>query len=178
MADVGWHLVDMVIGLANAGKNCVPKIAYSRLFHVRRTQDYDCEDSAEVILDFPTSFGKTTAKLTVSRIGHKEVEEIIITGEKGVLTLDGNEINVQFEHKNGQIRLYHNASQSAYCQNDVEIMFAGIHQQVRAASEGVSPALKHTYDTYRTQDLVVTRTLQAIYRHASNEVLKGTAGKI
>ncbi|KAL9611162.1 MAG: hypothetical protein Q9167_004184 [Letrouitia subvulpina] len=172
MADVGWHLTDMVIGLANVGQNCVPKVAYSRLFRVRRTQDYDCEDSAEVILDFPMSFKKTTAKLTVSRIGHNEVEEIIITGERGVLTFDGNEVSVQFEHENGREHFRHNPSQAAHCQSDIEIMFAEFQQQVRAAGEGLSPALKHTHDTYRTQDLVVTKTLQAIYRHASDEDLK------
>ncbi|KAL9046526.1 MAG: hypothetical protein Q9214_000659 [Letrouitia sp. 1 TL-2023] len=48
-------------------------------------------------------------------------------------------------------------------------MFAEFHQQVRAAIEGLSPDLKHTYDTYRKQDLVVTKTLQAIYQHASDE---------
>ncbi|KAL9040307.1 MAG: hypothetical protein Q9214_004540 [Letrouitia sp. 1 TL-2023] len=47
MADVGWHLMDMVIGLANVGRDSVPDVAYSRLFRVRTTQDYDCEDSAE-----------------------------------------------------------------------------------------------------------------------------------
>lgn len=37
MADVGWHLIDMVIELANFEQDCVPEVAYSRLFHVRKT---------------------------------------------------------------------------------------------------------------------------------------------
>lgn len=33
MADVGWHLLDMVIGLTSMPPGCTPTVAYARLFH-------------------------------------------------------------------------------------------------------------------------------------------------
>ncbi|KAL9008585.1 MAG: hypothetical protein Q9180_009488, partial [Flavoplaca navasiana] len=44
LADVGWHLLDMVIGLANPNDEVVPVVEYSKLFYVRPFHGQDCED--------------------------------------------------------------------------------------------------------------------------------------
>ncbi|KAL8696598.1 MAG: hypothetical protein Q9224_002711 [Gallowayella concinna] len=166
MADIGWHLVDTVIGLADAGQQSTPGVVYSRLFHIRGAHGHDCEDSAEVILEFPTQPNKMTAHLTVSRIGHKETEDIIITGEKGAMVFDGKQLGVYFETTAGRENLHYDSHQDAEHMSDVGIMFTRFYQQVHSVKAGGLPSVQAEYETHRKQDIIVTRTLHAIYQHA------------
>lgn len=172
MADVGWHLVDMVTGLATVGQYGVPIVEWSRLSHVRRSQKDDCEDSAEVILGFPSKRNEMTAHPTVSRIGHEETEEIICTGEKGVMTFDGRTVHVYFLPAAGRENLHYDPRQDPEHPSDVEMMFANFHQQIHTVRTDGPLTMQSESELHRTQDMIVTRTLQAIYRHANDRRLK------
>ena len=43
MGDVRWHIVDQVLSLVGDGS--IPKVAYSKMFHIRAYQGHDCEDT-------------------------------------------------------------------------------------------------------------------------------------
>ena len=166
MCDIGWHLLDMVIGLLGIPSQCTPRVVYSRLSYVRDSQEHDCEDSAEISLEFPSSYDKLSAYLSVSRIGHKKLEEIVVTGTKGVLTFDGNDVCVHFEPAARKQDLVYNTVQDKASQTDIGAMFQMFYYQVHNAQHGVLPATDNLFSLHRAQDLIVTRTLQAIYQHA------------
>ena len=172
MADVGWHLVDMVIELATVGQHGVPIVEWSKLSHVRRSQRHDCEDSAEVILEFPSKRNGMTAHLTISRIGHEEIEEIICTGEKGVMTFDGRAVHVYFVPEIEKKNLRYDPRQDPEHKSDVEMMFAKFYHQVHTMQVDGPLTMQSQYELHRTQDMIVTRTLQAIYRYANDRELK------
>lgn len=170
MVDIGWHLLDAIIGLVNI--DYLPTVAYAKMFHVRGAQGHDCEDSADVILELPSTANGTTAHLEVSRVGHKEIETITITGEKGILTFDGDEVCIHLEPATGNAHLHYNPSQAADYRSDIERMFAAFNGQVQAAKAGLPLAMQHVCNDYRVQDLIVTQTLQAIYQHANKQLIK------
>ena len=172
MADLGWHLVDMVTDLATIGQHGIPVVEWSRLFHVRRTEGHDCEDSAEVILGFPSQRNRMTAHLTVSRIGHEETEEIICTGEKGVMTFDGKNVHVYFVPAAGQENLHYDPSQDPEHKSDVEMMFTDFYQQIQRVKTDGLRTMHSESELHRMQDMIVTRTLQAIYRPSNNQELE------
>ena len=172
LADIGWHLVDMVTGLATIGQNDVPVVEWSRLYHVRQIEKHDCEDSAEVILGFPSQSNRTTAHLTISRIGHEEKEEIICTGEKGVMTYDGKTVHVYFVPTVGKENLHYDPRQDSKHKSDVEMMFAKFYQQVHTVKCDGPSTTQADSQVYRTQDMLVTRTLQEIYRQANYRELE------
>lgn len=41
MADIGWHLLDIVVGLVGATPNCPSSVLYFKVFHVRSHHGYD-----------------------------------------------------------------------------------------------------------------------------------------
>ncbi|KAI4268890.1 MAG: hypothetical protein L6R38_007684 [Xanthoria sp. 2 TBL-2021] len=169
MADVGWHLLDMIIELANSINECTPTVDYSRLFYVRTSHGHDCEDSADIVLGFHHTTNRMTAHLNISRIGHQPTEEVIITGENGVLVFNGSEIFVHFEPRVGKEHLYYKPSDASDYQTDIAMMFAGFHDHVHSVVSGSSPGSHQGYTAYRSQDMVVTRTLQAVYQHANKQ---------
>ena len=163
LADLGWHLLDMIIGLANPNDEVVPVVEYSKLFHVRGSHGQDCEDGAHVVLGFSNSSHEITAHLTISRIGHQATEQVIITGEKGVLVFNGSEISVHFE-PGANTEPYHcRPSDAPYYETDVTRMFKELYIQVCSVLAGSLPSSITNYTAYRIRDRVVTRTLQAIY---------------
>ncbi|KAL8767666.1 MAG: hypothetical protein Q9209_005925 [Squamulea sp. 1 TL-2023] len=143
MADVGWRLLDMVIELANVSQD------------------------AQVVLEFAS--GNMTAHMTVSRIGHKETEEIIITGEKGTLTFDGNTVVLHFKAAVMEESLRYDPRQDADHKPDIEGMFAKFYDLLQKTRTGVSLAVHSEYSKYRIQDMIVTQTLQAIYQYISDK---------
>ncbi|KAL8952827.1 MAG: hypothetical protein Q9222_001262 [Ikaeria aurantiellina] len=158
--------------MADIRTGCTPAVAFSRLFHARSSPGHDCEDSAKVILDLPFSGCNVTAHLTVSRIGHKETEELIFTGAKGVLTSDGKSVDIYFDPAAGKNPLHYDPSRATDYQSDVERMFLAFHSQVQATQKGLPLDMQRRYCEYRTQDLIVTQTLQAIYQHANHQPIK------
>ena len=167
MADVGWHLLDMVVGLANLSDECFPTAEYCKLFHVRGSHGQDCEDGAHVVLAFPKTNQEICAHLTISRIGHQATEEVIITGDKGVLVYNGSEISVHFEPGADTEPLYCRLSDVVNYQTDIARIFREFHNQVYSVTLGSLPNSNAQYIAYRSQDMVVTRTSQAVYQHAS-----------
>ncbi|KAL8895222.1 MAG: hypothetical protein Q9192_003769 [Flavoplaca navasiana] len=167
-ADVGWHLLDMIIGLANPNDEVVPVVEYSKLFYVRPFHGQDCEDGAHIVLGFPNSSQEITAHLTISRIGHQATEQVIITGEKGVLVFNGREISVHFEPGAATEPCHCRLSDASYYETDVTRMFRDFYIQVSSVLAGSLPSSITNYTAYRIRDKVVTRTLQAIYQRTNN----------
>lgn len=137
--------------------------------YIRDVQRDDCENSAEIILSFPSASNKMTAHLMVSRVGHQEMEELIITGEKVVLTFDGDDIYIHFQPSGDRRALHYEVSEEAKSRLDVELMFQKFHRHVMSERGGRVPAYRNTYCSHRTQDLVVIKAMQAIYKHASEK---------
>ncbi|KAL9628450.1 MAG: hypothetical protein Q9204_005878 [Flavoplaca sp. TL-2023a] len=130
LADVGWHLIDIIIRLANPNDEIIPVIEYSKSFHVRGSHGQDCEDGAHVVLGFSNSSQEITAHLTISRIGHQATEQVIITGEKGVLVFNGSEISVHFEPGANTEPCHWRPSDASYYEMDVTKMFREFYIQV------------------------------------------------
>ncbi|KAL8714453.1 MAG: hypothetical protein Q9220_001786 [cf. Caloplaca sp. 1 TL-2023] len=140
MADLGWHLLDTIIGLTGSPTPSEPPdVAFARFFHVRNSDGHDCEDSAEAVLDFPSGM---SAHLTVSRIGHKKLEEITITGENGVLAFDGQDVYFH-STATGQKNLDQIASSRGHDRSDVESTFAVFHGHIQDIKNG-SPLAART----------------------------------
>ncbi|KAI4231173.1 MAG: hypothetical protein L6R40_007818 [Gallowayella cf. fulva] len=101
-----------------------------------------------------------TAHLTVSRIGHREMEDIVITGKTGVMTFDGKDVAAKEN-------LHYDPRQDPEHMSDVEMMFAKLHQQVQTAKTGGSPAMQSEYELRIIRDMIVCRRLQdlLLYRY-------------
>jgi len=170
MADIGWHLLDVVVGLVGATPDCPPSVLYFKLFHIRSHQRYDCEDSAEVILGFPSLSNDMTAHLTVSWIGHRQIESVIATGDQGVLAFDGHEVAIHFDPTSGKQHLVSNSSQEPGYRSDFSFMFADFRQEIgrHASSSGMNFPSAH-YSQHCLQDLVVICTLSDIYQHRNGQ---------
>ena len=158
MGDIGWHMLDQLLGLVGDGS--VPSVAYSKMFHIRAYQGHDCEDSASVILEFPhlSTQGKPhtiSVQLLVSRIGHEEVEDIIVTGEDGVLSSDGNQVSLPLYFASGKRSF---SSYESALESDFERMLKAFHAEVTL------PSPSKTYRQHGSQDMLVTQTLQSIYQ--------------
>ena len=160
LGDIGWHLVDQVLNLV--GQETAPEVKYSKLYHTCNFQGHDCEESAKVILDFndraPGGFSTTlSAHLMVSRFGHEEVEEFIITGEDGVLISNGKEVSLQLFTASGKRSLKAVVPEGEV---DFERMFKAFHEEVLRKT--------HTkaYCEHQKQDILVTQTLNDIYQYA------------
>lgn len=164
MGDVGWHILDQVLGLV--GNGSVPSVAYAKMFHVRAYQGHDCEDSASVILEIPSASinGKThtiSAHLIVSRIGHEEIEDITVTGEDGVLSSSGDEISLQLHFASGKRSFHVSSSYESVPESDFERMLKAFHKEITL------PSPSKTYYQHDSQDMLVTRTLRKIYQAAT-----------
>ena len=180
MGDLGWHLLDNVIGLMSRHLKCAPSVTYARMFNVGRSQGHDCEDGAEVILDFTTPSDNVSAHLVVSRVGHRDEEEITMIGQKGVLTFDGNTVCLHLEPKTaesltqemGKEHLAPFQPRVAGYRDDIELMFAEFHRQVSGRMTDLTEDLQQSYTFLRTQDFLVTQTMQEIYQRADLHMAK------
>ena len=164
MGDVGWHVLDQVLGLV--GNGSVPSVTYSKIFHIRAYQGHDCEDSASVMLEIPgaSTKGKAhtiSAHLIVSRIGHEEIEEIIVTGEDGVLSSNGDEVSLQLYFASGKRSFNVSSSYESGPESDFERMLKAFHAEITL------PSPSKTHHQHGSQDMLVTRTLQKIYQAAA-----------
>ena len=154
-------MLDQVLSLVGDGS--VPRVAYSRMFRIRTYQGHDCEDSASIMLEISHSdiHGKPhtiSARLTVSRIGHKEVEDIIITGEDGVISSTGDDISLQLNLASGKRNFNASASFDSIVKPDFERMPKAFYAEVNL------PSPSKQYYQHGLLDMLVTRTLQNIYR--------------
>ena len=99
LIDLGWHLVDLVVKLL--GDRTIPNVEFAQLLHTRRSQEYDCEDTARAILNInnrqlATEKGIISCSIFVSRLGPTKKTQLTIYGEYGSLRLedDSAEINL------------------------------------------------------------------------------------
>lgn len=94
--DLGWHLIDLVLGVAGSGY--MPKLRHARLLRTRKAEHYDCEDSAHLAIDLEPVHSTTDdsrvvpCSLRISRIGHEAAEEVTITGHTGLLVVRSSSI--------------------------------------------------------------------------------------
>lgn len=176
MRDIGWHMLDQVLGLVGDGS--VPSVVYSKMFYIRAYQGHDCEDSATVVLEIPDSStrGKPhtiSAHLTVSRIGHEEVEDVVIAGEDGVLSSNGDDISLQLDFASGKRSFNASVTSKSFSESDFDQMLRPFHSEV------ILPSPSKTYYQHGSQDMLVTQTLQDIYKgvapacHEISEPMEG-----
>ena len=156
--DLGWHLLDNVLGIIGSGLTV--SVPYAKLFTTRPLQDYDCEDSAQVILEIrganqPGDKQSIGCNLRISRIGPGKVDQIVFVGSKG--TLIAHNGNVKLMDQNSlEVRSYHATNPS---REDFDRMLKSFHSEIQTDSKTSSAG----YQGYALQDLLVTRTLDLIY---------------
>ena len=155
--DIGWHLLDTVLGLA--GEDYKPRVSYSWLFSTREYQGYDCEDSAHMILDLqPASDGTgkhaVSCNLKVSRIAVDEVNEIIFNGSDGVLLARGDDIELSVLLASGKRLSTHTACSRRNNFDEMLLFFA---------RELASRVPSRDYEKFGLQDALVTSTIETIY---------------
>ncbi|KAI9771999.1 MAG: hypothetical protein M1840_001287 [Geoglossum simile] len=159
LIDIGWHLVDAVLGLV--GKGFSPTVANATLFMTRPFQSYDCEDSAHLTLsllpgDNVGGARPISCNLRVSRIGHEEIDELIFTGRDGLLISRGGEIKLHLQLASGE-KIFDLAQAH---EKEFDQVLLGFYQEVCC----VTPS--ESYQDFGLQDILVNQTIDTVYgRH-------------
>lgn len=170
--DIGWHLLDEVVGFV--GSDAQTNVPFVTLFHTRasKAEDYDCEDSAHIALEFQQSkdFGEHTTvscNLRISRIGGNKVDEIVLVGDQASLTLHRDAVIVQFAHSSQQ--QIHKLGSGTTTTKDFQRMLEHFHA---CASSTVASA---EHDRFARQDVKVTEIIKDVYRHWTDKGGKKSA---
>jgi predicted dehydrogenase len=156
LGDLGWHLINDALGLTNT--DTVPDMKSVNLLSVRKRQAYNCEDSA--CIHFTTSTNEANNELyevlfnlNVSRVGHEKINQLIFTGEDGVLVVRGNEITLQLLLSSG----VHRAQSTIPMESEVQRMLHAFRDEI------LSPELTAQYLLFHKLDMNITATLEAAY---------------
>lgn len=157
--DIGWHLLDAVLGLIGSG--CNPSVSYSKLFTTRVHQGYDCEDSAHLVLELQDAANKKlqpiSCNIKVSRIAIEKADEIIFSGSDGVLAARGDHIELSTLLASGKRSL-----RATYPKKDnFDLMLAFFAREL--GFKEPSPE----YLAFSKQDALVTSVIDAIYKPES-----------
>lgn len=80
--------------------------------------------------------------------------------------------HVYFLPAAGRENLHYDPRQDPEHPSDVEMMYANFHQQIHTVRTDGPLTMQSESELHRTRDMIVTRTLQAIYRHANDRRLK------
>jgi predicted dehydrogenase len=155
LGDLGWHVLDFVTNVVDSDQD--PEIGYTDLFITRPAEGYDCEDTAHVVLKYKKldAFGaetSVTCNLKISRVGPEKQDEMVFTGENGVLHVKDNKVVLATQtppHKEA-LQL------PPLKKSDVEETFRAFQCEVL---EGPSPLFKK----YALQDRTVTKIVQGAY---------------
>lgn len=164
ISDVGWHLLDSVIGLVTQHEPATPHVRHSELITTRPHQKYDVDDTAFVSLTIPHAGSKenVSCNLRVSRVGRKKVDEVVITGTDGTLAACGEQITLQIFLASGEKRLEsHSRSEDSFRQ-----LLQFFHREIH------SPEPSEQYKIYTQQDLAVIQTIQRIYDANNTETIQ------
>lgn len=159
--DIGWHLIDTVIGLLGDGS--VPSVKHAELSQTRNHQLYDCEDSAHITIAVRSKDPLEETRvvpciLSISRVGCEKTDELAFVGDHGTLVAKGGKIILRTSQDSDTCFL----QQSVLKQNDFANMLKAF---ATSATDGLQD------DECRrlsSQDLVVTRCIAAIYGWANN----------
>ncbi|KAJ8070695.1 hypothetical protein OCU04_001066 [Sclerotinia nivalis] len=97
LIDLGWHLVDLVVNLLS--DDSAPGVQHAKIFQTHPSQPYDCEDTAQAILNIHNS--KLSARGTsipcsifTTRLGPNKAFQLTIYGEFGSLRMDGDVVEL------------------------------------------------------------------------------------
>ncbi|KAL9621332.1 MAG: hypothetical protein Q9160_004223 [Pyrenula sp. 1 TL-2023] len=79
ISDVGWHLLDTIIGLVAQPEPTAPRVLYSELITTRPHQKYDVDDTAFVSLTIPRASQdqNVSCNLRVSRVGQRKIDDVV-----------------------------------------------------------------------------------------------------
>ncbi|KAL9108234.1 MAG: hypothetical protein Q9227_006972 [Pyrenula ochraceoflavens] len=162
ISDVGWHLIDTLIGLAT--RPTALEVSYSELITTRQHQAYDVDDTAFVSLVIPNGTHQESSRtvscnLRVSRVGQKKADDLIITGTDGTLAAHGEHITVEIFLTSGRKQLqFHGCHEESFRQ----LLYA-FHEEICSSEPS------EQYKAFKEQDLAVIRTIQRIYDSGNNE---------
>ncbi|KAK2589777.1 hypothetical protein QQS21_012548 [Conoideocrella luteorostrata] len=157
MGEIGWHLIDFILGLFQY--DCAPAFTSANLFRVRAYQGYDAEDSGHAVFEITPpgeKSGRICSAITVSRLGPEKFDELIVTGEDGVLKATRDTVTLQTLLSSGEL----NMSMPIHRQLEVANMFEAFHQEI------LSQAPSKEYYKHSQLDRVVTQALEDIYTFA------------
>jgi dTDP-4-amino-4,6-dideoxygalactose transaminase len=156
LGDLGWHLINDALGLTNT--DTVPHMKSVNLLSVRKHQAYKCEDSACIHFNTSTTDGNNEShevlfNLNVSRVGHEKINQLIFTGEDGVLVVRGNEITLQLLLSSG----VHRSQSTIPVESEVQRMLHAFRDEI------ISPEPTVQYLLFQKLDMNITATLEAAY---------------
>ena len=128
------------------------------LLSVRKHQAYKCEDSACIHFNTSTTDGNNEShevlfNLNVSRVGHEKINQLIFTGEDGVLVVRGNEITLQLLLSSG----VHRSQSTIPVESEVQRMLHAFRDEI------ISPEPTVQYLLFQKLDMNITATLEAAY---------------
>jgi predicted dehydrogenase len=156
LIDIGWHLVDTVLGLV--GDSFTPRVSYSKLIRTRDHETYDCEDTAHIQIELrPRALGPIAhCSLRLTRIAVDEVDEIQFTGSNGVLRARGEHVDLLTSPASGSkiFRAHHPKT------GDFVSMLSFF------SSNTCHTGISDRHSALREQDIRVTTLIDQIYAHA------------
>ena len=162
MSDIGWHLIDIVLGLT--GVSSIPDILFTKLLAMRTSQVYECEDTAHLVFESSQTYsnGKTHSifySLTISRIGHEKTDELVFTGENGVLCARGEDVTIQtLSAAAGAVK----PDTPTVIISEFQAMLAAFHREI------LLPLPSQMYLTCSSLDVLVTGTIEGAYSYHHN----------
>lgn len=163
--DIGWHLLDDVVGFV--GPDAQATVVSASLFQSRVSdaEDYDCEDSAHIAMEF-RRYGPAqgqmhvSCNLRISRIGVHKMDEIVIVGDQASLILHADAITVQCARSS--LQQVHKIQPKTKLE-DFRCMLECFHASISSSTAGAQQ------QAFACQDAKVTEVIEAIYRHCANK---------
>ena len=158
--DIGWHLLDELVGFIGSGARMI--VVSVRLFQTRAsdTEDYDCEDSAHIALEFQRYEAlkeqvPVSCNLRISRVGVEKVDEIVLVGARASLIVHRDAIIIQ---PAGSSRQQVHRLDARTTTRDFRRMLEYFHATI---SSSIASA---EYHAFARQDADVTEIIEAVYR--------------
>ena len=102
LIDLGWHLVDLVLNLLS--DSSIPGVEFAQVLQTRLSQQYDCEDTARVILNIHNSKlaarnSPISCSIFITRLGPTKMSQFTVYGESGSLWMDGDTVELNLGNK-------------------------------------------------------------------------------
>jgi predicted dehydrogenase len=156
LGDLGWNLISDALGLTDT--DTVPDMKSVNFLSVRKHQACICEDSASIHFTTSTDDGNNEPhevlfNLIVSRLGHEKINQVVFTGEDGVLVVRGNEISLQLLLSSG----VHRFQSTIPVECEVQQMLHAFRDEI------LSPEPAAQYLLFQKLDMNIIATLEAAY---------------
>lgn len=98
LIDMGWHLLDTMLSLLQGGTES--QVEAVQALQTRPWQQYDCEDTLHATIricdsEFAAKGSSVICDLTVTRAGLEKQFVLVISGEHGLLRMDGDVVELR-----------------------------------------------------------------------------------